>query len=240
MARLHLVTVEKVRNRMGVPNVEKANKIVSEVLSGVTETLESELRTRFDQEAGVVDRFYVPDSQLFGQQWTSELRLSRGLVTEATNDVKVELARTVLDLVLEVEDILDLRDPVASAPTVAHKDQFVLIELERGLVRIQDFRVLNRHVRVTYDAGIAADPNGKQYAQSGAASVPEWLKELAEVTALLELARNKSLGQELERGVQRAVRGSSVDLMEQRRRVLLDRHERYEPNAFQHLQTSIE
>ena len=159
---MRLVTTKAIRNRLALPTgINRINSIIEEVLNGVTDDLESALRTTLAFESRVVDTFYLRDSYLRGSQFKEKLKLRRGLVTEGANDVQVELGpRQNSYLTGNANDVLDLRDPAEAQ--VLDKDQFVLITpdgLERGIVTVADFRLFRTYVRVTYDCGLAVDRN---------------------------------------------------------------------------------
>jgi len=152
---MKLVHDRDVRERMALPNIDVVSRAIGRTLDGVTDALEAELSTIFAADTGIVKRYYVPDSFLTGDRFNVTLYLDRGLISEVVSDVTVETAYRKLGLLQG--DTLDLRD--TSGAHVDHKDQFVTIDADGGLVVVEDFRVLRQYVQVTYDAGIAVDRN---------------------------------------------------------------------------------
>lgn len=230
MARL-LVPEEEVRRRMFLPDLDGVRSAITRVLEGITDQLRSELRTPLDEQDGRVDRFYVVDSAQFGGRFAERFLLTQGLVDESVTAVKVELAPRVLSFTPGNTGTgpLDLRD--VSEAAVDDPDQFVQVEAERGVLVIHDFRLLHQYVQVTYDAGIAPDPDKPDslYLQEGARSVPDFLKEMAITWAMLELVSTPQLGIEQ----QSTVAGKAVrpKVLERKLQGLLDDHVRYEPGA---------
>ncbi len=160
---MRLVTVKTVRDRMLLPDTNRINDAIFEIVQGVTDTLESDLRTTFAFQARNVDLFYRKDSMREGNRFHEKFLFSRGLVTEDANDVKVVTSPRRGGFLSDttVLTTLDLRDVAASA-VIENKDQFVLLTdeaLRRGIITVQDFRLFRTYVQVTYDAGIAEDRN---------------------------------------------------------------------------------
>lgn len=151
---MRLIPVDRVRTRMMLPDLPGLLNTIQEVLEGVTEALESELRTSFGLVRGAQDVFYFEDSSLFGGRFSAEMILRRGLVRENETDVSVVTAPTKLDLLQE--DVIDLRSPTETS-FVDDKDQHFDLDAERGIVVVSDYRLLRDYVRVTYDAGIETD-----------------------------------------------------------------------------------
>ncbi len=148
---------------MLLPNVDRINDAICEIVEGVTDALETDLRTTFGFQARNVDLFYRRDSMREGNRFNEKFVFSRGLVTEDANDVQVVTSprRGGFLSGTTVLTTLDLRDVAASA-VVENKDQFVMITdeaLRRGVITVQDFRLFRTYVQVTYDAGIAEDRN---------------------------------------------------------------------------------
>ncbi len=157
---MRLVRNQSVRNRMMLPNVDRINDAIQEIVSGVTDELEAQLRTTFAFQARNVDLFYRRDSLREGGRFHEKFAFSRGLISQDANDIEV-LTSPRRNGFLEgtVTSQFDLRDPALSG-TVEDKDQFVVItgeSLARGIITIQDFRLIRSYVQVTYDGGIAAD-----------------------------------------------------------------------------------
>ncbi len=159
---LKLVTVGDVRERMQLPDVEVVNTAIERAVRAATIELRSALRMDFDFQGSVVDRYYVDESLKTGGRFFERFLLSRGLVTETLNDVEVREASRKINLIDGGTDFTDLRDTTLASGVVSHKDQYVTLSsdgLRRGLVLIEDFRLIRRHVQITYDAGITPDRN---------------------------------------------------------------------------------
>ena len=227
MAKL-LGQIDDVRRRMFLPDIDGVRTAIRRTLEGTTEQLQSELRTVFDEQDQRVDRFYIPDSDLTGGRFAERFLLTQGLVDQ-TVEVKVEVAPRVL-LFLPGNtgtDPTDLRDTTETA--VTDPDQCVQVQAERGVVIIQDFRLIRLYVQITYDAGIAPDPNKDTlFLQSGTRSVPDFLKELAISWAMLELVSTPQIGIEETSTVGKTVRPK---VLERKIQGLLDDHVRFEPGA---------
>ena len=184
---------------------------------------------------GLVDLFYCKDSLLEGARHHGKFLLERGLVDEAVTALKVELAPSKEGF-LDGDDgnenaVLDLRDPTEAG--VDHADQYVEVDATRGVVLIQDFRLLRSYLRITYDAGIKLDPNKSSlFLQTGPNSVPADLKELATLMAMLELSTTDAVT-----SIRNQSRESSfgdrrrLERFEARVNVLIDKLMRYEPEA---------
>ncbi len=154
-----LIQVKSVRDRMMLPNVDRINSAISEIISGLLAGLESDLRTTLAFQARAVDLFYRRDSLREGNRFHEKLLLSRGLVSEDANDVEV-LTAPRRGGFLEGTSVtqFDLRD--TSSGLVDNKDQFVMLTddgFRRGIVTVQDFRLFRAYTQITYDAGIAED-----------------------------------------------------------------------------------
>lgn len=158
-----LVTVEAVRERAIMPDAEVINRGIARAIEAATVELQSALRIPdFAFASQRVDRFYVAETSLFGGRFFTKFLLDRGLVTEALNDVQVKEANRAVSLIQDDANVTDLRDIVGSSAIVEHKDQYVRITddgLRRGVILVEDFRFLRRHVEITYDAGITPDRN---------------------------------------------------------------------------------
>lgn len=220
---LLLVDSESVRTRIGLPVRDLITTAIEDALMGTTESLQAELRTQFDRQVAAIDTFFVEDSGLRGQRFSEKFVLSNGYVTESSNDVQVEVAATKLDLIQNLG--LDLRDTTNG--TVTHKDQFVDVSADRGIVVVSDYRLISQYVRITYDYGFDADGTTPTlYDQS---QVPATLKELATLWTMLELTANPVTGidpnRRLEGDQQRPQH------LNQRIQTLLDKLTRYEPEA---------
>ncbi len=231
MAAKTLATIDDVRRRMFLPDIDGVKTAIKRTLEGATTELEAELRTVFDLQTGLVDTFYVPDSDLSGSRFAERFRLSRGLVDENTTALQVEIAHRRLQFLPgnTGEDPLDLRD--TSEALVDDPDQYVMVNAERGVVTIQDFRLLRQYIQITYDAGIATDPNKADlYLQTGTNSVPAWLKELAILTSMIELTSTPQTGID---ETARAQLKSTLRPAELQRKKsgLLDDYTRYEPGS---------
>ena len=220
---LKLVTVESVRTRIALPDRNLVTTAISNALEGATESLEAELRTSFSETTGFSELFYVDDSALFGSRFYEKLALSKGFVTEASNDVRVEVAPRKLNILQG--DALDLRDTTNG--TVTHKDQFVELSLNEGVVVVQDFRLISQYVRITYDFGFAPDSGDPSLFDQ--TMVPSQLKELATLWAMLELTANPVTGIDPNRRLE----GDQQRPQHLRERIntLLDQLTRYEPEA---------
>lgn len=231
-----LVTINEVRQRMFLPDIDGIRTAIGETLEGTTEQLESELRTKFTLTTGLIDLFYVADANLDGGRFHRRFLLKRGLVDEGTNALKIEVAPKRIEFLpgsTSGSVPLDLRDVAASA-VVDDADQFVIVEAERGIVTVQDFRLLRQHVQITYDAGIAPDPNiSDQFLQTGTNSVPDFLKELALAWTMLELTTSPQVGiEQKELTTGKAVRPAFLERKIER---LLTDHIRYQPDAIKPL-----
>lgn len=145
-----------------LPNVDRISDAIFEIITGVTDGLETDLRTAFAFQARNVDLFYRKDSLREGNRFHEKFMLSRGLVSEDAVDMEVLTSpRRNGFLVGATTSQFDLRDPAASA-AVENKDQFVMLTedgFRRGIVTVQDFRLFRTYVQCTYDAGIAEDRN---------------------------------------------------------------------------------
>jgi hypothetical protein len=219
MARL--VTVKSVRERAVLPNMDVINKAIGDVLDGATEELESLLRMEFDQQVGIEDTFYVGDSNILGFRHANEFLLSQGLVDESSNTIQVVVAGTFQ--ALEAGDTTDLRSPNAN--------EFVVLKsAAKGLVLVQDYDLDRLYVRITYDAGLDVNPNKtEEFLQSGTASVPTWLQDLARLWAMAELETHPDLLGS--RSVPDEIVAARFASLKKRLDQLLDRHQRYEPQA---------
>ncbi len=231
-----LVTVQAVRNRLLIPDIDRVNDALCEILDGISLQLEAELRTTFLHATGLVDLFYCDDSLLEGSRFHEKFLLSRGLVDESVTAVKVELAATKEDF-LDADDgnensVLILTDPTEAG--VDHAGQFVEVVADRGVVLIQDFRLLRSYLRITYDAGIEVDSDRTAiYKQSGTNSVPARLKELASLMGMLDLSTTDAVATLRNQSGEGTAgdRRRLGDRFERRIGVLLDQLERYEPEA---------
>lgn len=230
MASKLLVPIDVVRRRMFLPDLDGVRTAIRRVLEGVTEQLQSELRTPFDEQDQRVDRFYIQDSDLNGERFSERFLLTQGLVDE-TVEVKVEVAPRVLSFLPGNTGTgpIDLRDTTESA--VSDPDQFVQVRAQRGVVVVQDYRLARQYVQITYDAGIAPDTNKAEtlFLQDGTRSVPDFLKELAISWAMLELASTPQIGIEEQATV--AAKAVRPRVLERKIQGLLDDHVRYEPGA---------
>lgn len=185
MATKLLVPIEDVIERMHLPDMQGIRKAVEQAALGATRDLESELRTSFDYEAGRLDLFYVPDSDLRGSRFEEKVRLTKGFVTEGDRDLRVRVASRRIGLIIldpataASNDFIDLRDPNPTTSgarpiDVEHKDQFVHLvdgSLKRGIVTIQDYRLFRLYVECRYDAGIHTDRNTENLYQQDDATV---------------------------------------------------------------------
>ena len=237
---MRLAPVEAVRARAFLPDREDVNAGVAAALDAATEALESELRTEFAFRARS-DLFRVADSRLRGSRFHSKFRLSAGLVDESSAALSVLVAP--LAVAFEPENPgpapTDLRDPSESG--VDSDDEFVEVDATHGVVTVQDYRLLNQYVLVQYEAGLAVTPgDAGLYLQSGARSVPSWLRELAVLYAVRDVELTPRAGgpsRDDRAGV--ATRARMRDSQLGRRvEVLLDRYRRYFPDAHRPVQAT--
>jgi hypothetical protein len=228
---LHLVTVRSLRERAFLADLQVVNAGLTAVLSGLTEQLEAELRTPFGAVAGQVDLFYVERPARFHGRDETRLLLSRGFVDESTTALSVLVASRAVTFTPGNlgEDPTDLRNP----PFADDPEQFVKIDAERGLVILHDVVPAASYVQVTYDAGIAVDPDAPaQFLQS---AVPGWLKELATADALIEVASTKQFGEVGKDPRSGKVRAADTTALERKFDRLLRAHVRYVPDALRPL-----
>lgn len=229
-----LAAVEAARLRGFLPDVDHVRGGLAMALAAATEALESELRTEFAFSSRV-DTFYLRDSRLRGGRFHVELRLRAGLVDESENALVVEVAPLAVQFTAENPgpDPVSLRD--TSESVVDSADQYVSVDAEQGIVLVQDYRLLNTYVQVSYDAGLeTVDGDDGLYKQSGARSAPTWLQELATLYALREVEQTPHVGTPARDGGSRnaSTRARVRDEQLARRiSTLLDEHARYFPGA---------
>lgn len=225
---LLLVPVASLRARLfKPPGDEVLDDGLRSILEGLTEQIEAELRTELGAATGTADTFYVRESTRVGTTAEVRLMLTRGFCADSPTAVKVEVGESQLAFTAAANapDIVDLRD--ATEATVDDADQYATLDLERGVVTIRDYLLVDSYVRVTYDSGFAADSaKTEQFDQD---ALPGWLKELAIALGTLEAQEHPLFSRQTsvrERRDQAAMRR-----LERKVERLLRRHVRYEPDA---------
>ncbi len=197
-----LSTIESIRDRVGGDVVANIDKAIASSLRATTPQLAHLLRAQ-DFDRGTFTDYFCPrmmiqqgsilDSGSAG--WTRPstgltyrgdsggygvigtpiglhcgLRLSRAFLT--ADAVTVVTASTMADLLN------------TGGTDVAENGGNILIEREKGLVKIFDLDLRDQFVRVAYTAGFTVN-TADEYE-----SVPQWLVDAAEVKAVLNLDRD--------------------------------------------------
>ncbi len=172
-----LTTVEAVRQRLdSTSKLGGVNIAMEETLLIVTRELERILRTNFIRQT-VTDTFWVSNSRLNGNRFSTTLLTSRGLL-DSGQAVTVNTQGTRKLLVDEPKD-LEAQSGV----------NFVRIDHERGLIVIDDFKLKDAYVEVSYTSGLNIDTDVPPHYLA----VPEWLGDLAVQLATVDLSANPAL-----------------------------------------------
>lgn len=215
-----LITVDEVRDRMGIPDLPGLNAIFDDTIQGVTDTLESDLGVdTLLLTTGIVETFFVPESQLVAGRWSCRLYLENGFVTETPTPYTVFYApriQTIID-----GDGTDLRQ----VATPGLEDQYVLMDLEKGILTIHDISMSGMYVQVTYDSGLPESPVvAKEDLEFDPLFVPKWLKELAYLSTAIILESHPTIRTDKDRP-------SNLEQLSARYEQLLGRKTRYVPEA---------
>lgn len=140
-----LVEPDSVITRFGVQNVSGVEDVIVSAIKVAQEHISSILETSFNKSVDSIDIFFL-DSDLYplGKSFLPVLRLKQGFVT--LKEFKYgSTVGTIFDTV----------------PTTDYA-----IDLEKGLIRILNFGLVDKYFSVRYDAGFDKSKDA-----------PDWLKE---------------------------------------------------------------
>lgn len=236
---MKLTTVEHVRDMLGVESYNDMDRAIGRYLDVVTYSLAEALRVRTFDRTEQTDYFRVDRTH----QERSPIPVRRNVgegVWRETGSVSVLLetrlslrngflaSTTAADLPVVTAALRDSVDgtnfdDVRSWPVTGQ--DYVTAFAEEGLLVIQDVDLSGRYVKVgPYTTGFYEDSDGV------AEGVPDWLKQLAAIDAVLMLNANPVIRRDDQPdGFEDAHRAM--------RRQIVERHVRYFPGAFKPIQT---
>jgi hypothetical protein len=177
-----LVDVSVVRDRIGYPNDADINTAITDALEGVTIKLESLLRTKFSTISTTDTYFIRPGQSRWSKtQFRTKLFLTRGFLSSATlTDVKYGASLQAFNSEVNRIDV--------------DTSLYLIEDKERGVIDILDFDLGDLYVQVTYDSGFnLTEGDATLFDQT---EVPDWLKEAAELLAIVELEANPAINPE--------------------------------------------
>jgi len=216
-----LATVEALRIRLNLGDIDDVNLRASAALESATIHLSSLLRTRFERQT-VVDKYWIDPEQ---EPWRGnffEIYLTNGFVFEDAgalpDPIIVELRLSEFIGDLAVSDIVP--------------DTILIKELNKGLVMITDdpesnislprFRRFNQfYIQATYTCGFESSTNkfGKNYKL-----VPDWLEEAALLQAMIAFNSDCGDGEKVKDS-------GAVNIAQNNVVALVERYIRYYPSA---------
>lgn len=209
---MYLIALEELRNRLGLPDVDRIDEVLDGTLSATSRFFEGEMQTRYDYRADQTDLFLVTRS-FYNSASTPRfsLKLRNGHLTEDPTSI---LAGSTVPLALATQSGgIDL-------------SEYARYDLEKGLVYVDGYTVspdVALYVAVTYSSGFQVDSNNVYD------GTPSWLQEAAFNWSAVLTSSNpvvrKSYGNEEDLQ-------QELDNYEDGARSAIRRHRRYFPEAF--------
>lgn len=172
-----LATVTETRDLLGFESSTDVNNAIASALENTTPLLAALLRVKdFDAFEDREDLFFVDEPEWdgvpkIGRPW-NQLRLAQGFLSSAPAQVRAASHRNGLDTASDYDDLQDLED----------YDRTV-VDLEKGVVTIDDLVLENKYIRVVYSGGFDVENGVYQ-------DVPAWLKTMAMLHAIVLLKTN--------------------------------------------------
>lgn len=161
---MKLVPISSVKEALTIEDVlDLFDASLEAGLHAATETLAAEIRHAFAAVTGQVDNFHIYATTKVGECYRAVLALKQGFVTGTPTLVWAYR-----------------HGSLGSGETIPATEYYVDAELGRIVLESgEDYR--NRYVRVTYNAGFAADETDPEL--FAPAAVPDWLQEAATFVA---------------------------------------------------------
>lgn len=191
-----LQSVESLRIRLGLSDIDDVNSALEGALEMATASLQASIRTDLVR-ATVVDTFFVKNSLEFpapfhGRRWRADASSGGSARVSGASSLTLKLSRGFIDSAVDItafaapeEVYLTDSSRRQDLEDVGSKNRLT-VSYEKGVARIQDYSFQSDYVQISYTAGLNTDGSTPDVYTG----VPVWLRETALIKAQILINSN--------------------------------------------------